>query len=188
MKGENLNAGLKRLVMTSLVAVMLGAGLSGCSMTGFTSASDASASAAAIDPAAKGVQQMVDDFYRQVKTDTAARQSGHKKSTSGTAQDDFNADFEGSRAYIKAGSMTQLESRKMLATFARVFAVDPEAKVEAAAEDFVLSGNTASLKSGRLKVTTKGKLQPSYDDAESATLHFELMDGKWMITRFDGTG
>lgn len=178
---------MKHIAVTSLVALMLSAGLSGCSMTDFAS-SGASASAAAIDPAASELQVMVDDFYRQVRTDTAARQSSSKTSTPETAQEDFNADFEGSRTYIKAGSMTQLESRKMLATFARLYAVDPEAKVETAAEDFVLSGSAAYIKSGRLKVTTKGKLQPSYADADSATLHFERVDGKWMIARFNPTG
>lgn len=181
-----MNIGLKQLAATSLVALMLGTGLAGCSLPSI-GPSDKESSVTTVDPAAKDLQQMVDEFYRQVKADTMSRDA-ITRGTGTTAQEDFYEDFKGSLAYVKSGAMTKIESRKMLATFARLYAVDHEATVVTAAEDFVVSGDTAYIKSGRLKVTTKGKLQSSYKDSESATLYFERIDGKWMISKFNATG
>lgn len=181
-----MNAGLKRFAPTLVIALILGSVMSGCSTPSIDqSANDSPATA--IDPAAKELQTMVDDFYRQIKADAVSPDAAAKR-TGGLDQKDFNEEFKGSLAYLKSGSMSQQDSRKMIITFARLYVVDPEAKVETAAEDFVVTGNTAYIKSGRLKVTTKGKLQPSYADSESATLSFERVGQKWLVSNFNISG
>jgi hypothetical protein len=171
---------------------MLGAALTGCSLGDIVSpkvsASEAAASAQAQDPSAVALAGMGTAFFKQVSIDAMANQSAPKKGAKGVSQEDFNERFKGSIAYIKPGSMTQLDSRRMLATFGRLYVSDPTAKVETAAEDFVMSGDKAYIKSGRLKVTAGGKLQPAYADSESGTLSFESVDGKWLVSDFNPKG
>lgn len=175
---------LKQVAAASLIVLLLGTGVTACSPSSSASSHE---SVQVADPEGPALQKMVDDFYRQIAADTQSRDSSIKRPGM-TEQEGFAQDFKGSLAYIKPGSMTQLESRKMLVAFARLYAVDPEATVVAAPEDFVVNGNTAYIKSGRLKVTTKGKLQPSYDDADSTTLSFERVDAKWLVSNFNTSG
>lgn len=187
MKDETLNTGMKRLAATSMLILALVAGASGCSAGGGSTASDSS-TAVTLNPEAPRLKSSVDAFFKQVGADAIAHKAIPAKGAKGVTQKDFNDAFKASLGYIKPGAMTDMESRTMLVTFGELYAYDSTASVETDANDFVISGNEAHIKSGRLKVTTAGKLQPSYADSESATLYFESVKGVWMVSNFNISG
>lgn len=180
---------MKKFATIALLAITISVSLTACSFEGVPFIGSTK-SVAPLNPAATPLAEAGNAFFKAVGEDALAPEPTMTPDKSGKVdpQEQFNAGFKKSIALIKPGSMTQLVQRKMLATFGRMYVADSTAKVETAPEDFVIDGTKAHIKSGRLKVTYKGKLQPAYEDEKSATLYFESVKGKWMVSGYNPTG
>lgn len=190
---EGFDFEMKRTVAISLLALTLGLGLAGCTTPPL--ATDASASATPSgtpvgDNSAAGAKKMMDSFLAQMEAELPAFRS---KITETMSEDEavalFEESFPRTLGYVKEGTLTPLESYELASKFAHFFLMQKNTEIGSEPSDYVLNGNTATIRSNQFEVWFGGRAEDSRpsESNETGELTLSFEDGRWIISGFDSS-
>lgn len=123
-------------------------------------------------------KKKVDAFLEDVRKETAIFANGRDAATS--LRDYYPDSF----SHLQTGIPAK-DGEKVIGEFSTLFMIDGAAKVETKESDFLLEGDTASIRGDKFTVTIDGKTLDNSDSKGSGKLSLIFADDKWSISKLE---